>query len=131
MLAAQRIGKAEQNATCAVSEHAVGETRDCIRIVDQERLAAGNPHQRAGKGREAAETEDNVRRGFTEAEQFALVEAKLPDPVCDSARLAWLLGWRKGEAIWLTVDQVDRHGMVLNTTITDPSGSFAFPIPAE
>jgi integrase len=51
--------------------------------------------------------EDNVRRGFTEAEQFEVVEKHLPDPVNDSTRLAWLLAWRKGEAVELGFDQID------------------------
>jgi integrase len=52
-------------------------------------------------------TEDNVRRGFFEREQFDKVETALPDPVCDVARFAWLTGWRKGEVVGMTWEQVD------------------------
>jgi integrase len=52
--------------------------------------------------------EDNVRRGFFEREEFVRVAAALPDPVCDVARFAYLTGWRKGEIVGMSWDQVDR-----------------------
>jgi integrase len=57
--------------------------------------------------------EDNVRRGFFEREQFEKVEAALPDPVNDVARFGYLTGWRKGEIVTMTWEQVDmRSGEV-------------------
>jgi integrase len=52
--------------------------------------------------------EDNVRRGFFEREEFDRVAAALPDPICDVARFAYLTGWRKGEIVRMTWDQLDR-----------------------
>jgi integrase len=57
--------------------------------------------------------EDNVRRGFFELEEFEKVEAALPNPINDAARFGWLTGWRKGEIVEMTWDQVDmRSGEV-------------------
>jgi integrase len=52
--------------------------------------------------------EDNVRRGFFERDEFDRVAGALSDPVCDVARFAYLTGWRKGEIVRMTWDQVDR-----------------------
>ncbi len=52
--------------------------------------------------------EDNVRRGFFERVEFEKVAAGLPDPVCDVVRFGYLTGWRKGEIVGMTWDQVDR-----------------------
>jgi len=60
----------------------------------------------------------NVRRGFFEPAQFQAVVAKLPDPVNEIARFAYLTGWRKGEILSLTWDRVDRgaHEIHLSTS---------------
>ncbi len=50
---------------------------------------------------------NNVRRGFFERDEFEAVAIRLPDPVCDVARFGYLTGWRKGEIVSMTWDQVD------------------------
>lgn len=50
----------------------------------------------------------NVRRGFFEKAEFEEVVKHLPDPIADMARFAYLTGWRKGEIVTLTWEQVDR-----------------------
>ncbi len=51
--------------------------------------------------------EDNARQGFFEREEFESVERALPDPIADVARFGWLSGWRKGEIVGMTWEQVD------------------------
>jgi integrase len=51
---------------------------------------------------------DNVRRDFFEPAGFAALVAKLPEPVDDIARFAYLTGWRRGEILPLAWDRVDR-----------------------
>ncbi|MEE9292203.1 MAG: tyrosine-type recombinase/integrase [Acidobacteriota bacterium] len=54
-------------------------------------------------------TEDNARTGFFERAEFDAVEANLPDPVNDIARLAYIVGWRKGRITPLPWTHVDRE----------------------
>ncbi len=51
--------------------------------------------------------EDNVRRGFFDRTEFDAVVAALPDPICDIALYGYLTGWRKGEIVEMTWEQVD------------------------
>lgn len=53
--------------------------------------------------------EDNARQGFVEPATFEKLAAKLPEPVADLARFAYLSGWRKGEVMPLRWDAVDRR----------------------
>ena len=52
--------------------------------------------------------EDNARQGFFEHADFEAVVAKLPEPIDDIARFAYLTGWRRGEIVPLRWDAVDR-----------------------
>ena len=52
--------------------------------------------------------EDNARQGFFEKDEFETVEAALPRVLADVARFAYLSGWRKGEILPLTWENVDR-----------------------
>ena len=52
--------------------------------------------------------EDNARQGFFEKDEFEKVAAALPVAVADVARFAYLSGWRKGEILPLTWENVDR-----------------------
>ena len=62
--------------------------------------------------------EDNARQGFFEHGDFEAVVAKLPKPVDDIARFAYLSGWRRGEIVTLRWDAVDRasHEVRLRTS---------------
>lgn len=51
--------------------------------------------------------EDNIRQGFFERVEFEKVEAALPEPLSDVARFAYLTGWRKGEIVPMTWEQID------------------------
>jgi integrase len=53
--------------------------------------------------------EDNARQGFVEPATFEALASKLPEPVADLARFAYLSGWRKGEVMPLRWDAVDRR----------------------
>lgn len=51
---------------------------------------------------------DNARRGFFEAEDFALLRAELPDYLAAPATFAYLTGWRmRSEVVTLTWDAID------------------------
>jgi integrase len=52
--------------------------------------------------------EDNVRRGFFEAEDFERFVQHLPEGLADAARFAYRTGWRRGEVVGLTWENVDR-----------------------
>ena len=52
--------------------------------------------------------ENNARQGFFEKDEFEAVEAALPRVLADVARFAYLSGWRKGEILPLTWENVDR-----------------------
>lgn len=53
-------------------------------------------------------TEDNARQGFVEPNDFERLAAKLPDPIGDLARFAYVTGWRKGQLLALRWSQVNR-----------------------
>jgi integrase len=53
--------------------------------------------------------EDNVRRGFFEADEFVAVVENLPPVIADAARFAYLSGWRKSEISGLRWEHVDRE----------------------
>jgi integrase len=52
--------------------------------------------------------EDDARQGFFEKEEFEKVAEALPLAVAEVARFAYLSGWRKGEILSLTWENVDR-----------------------
>lgn len=52
--------------------------------------------------------EDNARQGFFERAEFEALASKLPVPLADVARFAYLTGWRKGEILPLRWEAVDR-----------------------
>ncbi len=57
--------------------------------------------------RERMLTEDNVRTGFVNPDEFPLIEAELPDYARPIAAVAYITGWRKGEILsrrWKNVD---------------------------
>ncbi len=75
--------------------------------------------------------EDNVRRGFFEAEQFEAVCRHLPTPLQPVVRFAYLTGWRLGsEILPLEWRQVDWSGRVVRldpgTTKNREGRSFPF-----
>src|SRR5207247_1731479 len=51
--------------------------------------------------------ENNARQGFVTPEQFEAIASRLRDPYDDLARLAYAIGWRKGELRPLTAANVD------------------------
>ena len=62
--------------------------------------------------------EDNTRQGFFEHADFEKFAARLPDPINDVARFAYLSGWRRGEIVPLKWEAVDRNAreVRLNTS---------------
>jgi integrase len=62
--------------------------------------------------------EDNARQGFFEHSDFEGVVARLPEPINDIARFAYLTGWRRGEILSLRWEAVDRaaHEVRLRTS---------------
>ena len=52
--------------------------------------------------------EDNARQGFFEKDEFEAVAAALPRALADVSWFAYLSGWRKGEVLPLTWENVDR-----------------------
>lgn len=52
--------------------------------------------------------ENNARQGFFERAEFESVVKRLPPCLADLARLAYLSGWRRGELLSLTWENVDR-----------------------
>lgn len=57
--------------------------------------------------------ENNVRRGFLEAEQFADLVKHLPDWFAPVARFAFVTGWRRTEMLNLQWSNVDRKRKVI------------------
>jgi integrase len=51
--------------------------------------------------------ENNVRKGFFEADEFDRVRDNLPDHLKGLATIGYLMGWRLGEIVTLTWAQVD------------------------
>jgi integrase len=52
--------------------------------------------------------EDNARQGFVEPAAFEVLASKLPEPIDDIARFAYLSGWRKEQILSIRWDQVNR-----------------------
>jgi len=52
-------------------------------------------------------TVSNARRGFFEPEDFEAFVQHLPADYADTARFAYATGWRKGEIVALTWEQID------------------------
>ena len=50
---------------------------------------------------------NNARRGFFEPEDFEAFVQHLPPDYADTARFAYATGWRKGEIVALTWEQID------------------------
>lgn len=76
-------------------------------------------------------TENNVRRGFFEPEQFRAVCGKLPAPIAAVARFAYMTGWRvKAEILPLEWRQIDWRGRVVRldagTTKNNEGRTFPF-----
>jgi integrase len=51
---------------------------------------------------------DNARQGFFETAEIEALVAALPEAHADAVRFAYLSGWRRGEIMPLTWEQVDR-----------------------
>lgn len=80
--------------------------------------------------------EDNVRRGFFEAEQFEGVCGHLPAPLQPVVRFAYLTGWRlRSEILSLEWRQVDWQGRIVRldpgTTKNREGRSFPFTAALE
>jgi integrase len=80
--------------------------------------------------------EDNVRRGFFEADQFEAVCRHLPAPLVPVVRFAYLTGWRlRSEILSLEWRQVDWPGRVVRlepgTTKNREGRSFPFTATIE
>ena len=60
--AAQRIREAEQDPVGGVGEHAIRESRDRVGLVQHQRPRERDARERAREGREAAESQHDVRR---------------------------------------------------------------------
>ncbi len=69
MAAAQRIRKSEQDPIGAERQHAIGESRHRVGIVQHQGTSGRHTHQRAGKGRESAEAEHHVGRAAAQDAQ--------------------------------------------------------------
>jgi len=80
--------------------------------------------------------EDNIRKGFFEAEQFAAVCRHLPAPLVPLVRFAYLTGWRlRSEILLFEWRQVDWQGRVVRldpgTTKNREGRSFPFTAAIE
>src|SRR4029453_2254693 len=62
MASAECARESRQDAIGAVREHAISEAGDGVLFMQPQRLRSGNTHQCAGKRREAAEAQHDVRR---------------------------------------------------------------------
>ncbi len=81
-------------------------------------------------------SENNVRRGFFEPEQFKALRANLPKPLQPVVMFAYLTGWRlKSEILPLEWRRVDWHGRVVRldpgTTKNREGRSFPFTAALE
>ena len=78
-------------------------------------------------------TEDNVREGFFEADQFEAVCRHLPKAIQPVARFAYITGWRRGEILAHTWAQVDfAAGLVrLEGSQTKTRKARQFPLTPE
>jgi integrase len=57
--------------------------------------------------------EDNARQGFVTFEEFTALVTHLPTPVDDVTHFAYRSGWRRGEVLTLTWDDVDQDNGVI------------------
>jgi len=58
-------------------------------------------------------SEQNIRQGFFEADEFRKLVAALPNYLQDVTRFAYLTGWRRGEILSLLWTDVDHAGRVI------------------
>jgi len=75
--------------------------------------------------------EDNARQGFFERAEFEAVASKLPAPVDDAARFAYLTGWRRGEIVGLAWDCVDRAGAEIRLRTSKNGHGRVLPLSGE
>lgn len=72
----------------------------------------------------------NVRKGFFEADELRRVLARLPTDLRAVVRFCYLTGWRRGEVLSLTWDQVDLEARCVRlepgTTKNDEGRTFPF-----
>lgn len=61
--------------------------------------------------------ENNVRKGFFERQDFEDVRANLPDYMQGVVTLMYWTGWRRGDVLPLTWDQVDRDEQVIRLEV--------------
>jgi hypothetical protein len=78
--------KAEQAANATVNRE-LSALRRMFRLGERAGKVAGRPYV-------ALLREDNVRTGFFEPEQFAAVQARLPEDLRPAVEFAYLTGWR-------------------------------------
>jgi integrase len=57
--------------------------------------------------------EDNARQGFVTFEEFTALVTHIPTPVDDVTHFAFRSGWRRGEVLTLTWDDVDQDNGVI------------------
>lgn len=60
----------------------------------------------------------SIRQGFLSADEVVELVKQLPDPYDDAVDWAFETGWRKGEIVGLTWDQVDRRAHEVRLTET-------------
>lgn len=71
----------------------------------------------------------NVRTEFFEDGEFAALLLELPDYLRPVVRFARMTGWRKGEILGLTWDQVDWEGRIIRLAATQTKGGDARAFP--
>lgn len=75
--------------------------------------------------------EDNARMGFFERAEFEALAAKLPEPVNDVARFAYLSGWRKGEVLPLRWEAVNRQAKEIRLATSKNRKPRTLPLTGE
>jgi len=76
-------------------------------------------------------TEDNVRQGFFEDNEFEAVVSNLPEYLKDFIRFAYHTGWRKGEMVSLTWDLVDRSAREIRLGTSKNGTGRCLPLEGE
>ena len=117
--------KAQQAANATINRE-LSALRRMFRLGERAGKVAGRPYV-------ALLREDNVRTGFFEPEQFAAVQARLPEDLRPAVEFAYLTGWRlKSEVLALQWWQVDfEAGMVrLEPGSTKNADGRVFPFAA-
>jgi integrase len=76
-------------------------------------------------------TEDNVREGFFEADQFELVRAHLPEDLQDFAYWAYLTGWRRGEIASLGWDSFEIDARIMHLSRRNSKNREPRKVPLE